>query len=389
MSDAWYASVRHRHCFQYDQSNHALPNRHGTFRCDTKSLFKALAAYSPRPQKIQVILQHILLIGSRVLDPKVQHSYRRCSVHHPLVHCGCTHLYIFSILSRRTVQPAFGRVMASFVTESARWRALVTRDPAANGHFIYAIKSTKIYCRPTCPGRLARRANIDFYVTASQAEAAGFRACKRCKPNTVLEDPQEVAVKKACSIIEDALHKDDPEMFKLQELAKMVGLTPRYFHKIFKDKTGMTPKEYAKSRSSSSSPGEISVSTAASTDSWDWNMLNFNTIMPPAMDENHFSMIETSINRTGQPIVNLGTNLSETSFLEPWCTDSWRTDMSAIVTTQAEQVMVASHPDTQIQLLLNISTTSGTAESCLAISDADLGAMAALSPEFPPVNFLS
>jgi methylphosphotriester-DNA--protein-cysteine methyltransferase len=135
----------------------------------------------------------------------------------------------------------------SYTTDATRWRALTARDPAANGQFVYSVKSTNVYCRPTCPARLARRANIGFYKTPAQAEAAGFRACKRCKPQEeTVEDPQGQAVAKACTLIEEAIKRDDPKSFRLQDLAKNVGLTPRYFHKIFKDKTGLTPKEYTK-----------------------------------------------------------------------------------------------------------------------------------------------
>ncbi|KAL6711925.1 hypothetical protein ACN47E_002968 [Coniothyrium glycines] len=172
----------------------------------------------------------------------------------------------------------------AFTTEAARWRALVTRDADANGHFIYSVKSTKIYCRPACPGRLARRANVGFYETAAQAEAAGFRACKRCKPDTVLECPQEQAVQKACVMIEDALRKDEPETFRLQELAKKVGLTPRYFHRIFKDKTGMTPKEYAKHKSSAKGSSDTASSaTEANVQPWEWDTFDFNDLLDYSM----------------------------------------------------------------------------------------------------------
>ncbi|ORX99872.1 hypothetical protein BCR34DRAFT_463580, partial [Clohesyomyces aquaticus] len=134
----------------------------------------------------------------------------------------------------------------SYTTDQARWRALTIRDARANGCFVYAVKSTGIFCRPTCSGRLARRANVGFYKTPAEAAAAGFRGCKRCKPESVaVEDPQERAVNKACSLIESALKEPEAKAIKLATLANSVGLTPRYFHKIFKDKTGMTPKEYA------------------------------------------------------------------------------------------------------------------------------------------------
>ncbi|KAF2281215.1 uncharacterized protein EI97DRAFT_23163 [Westerdykella ornata] len=134
-------------------------------------------------------------------------------------------------------------------TEALRWRALTIRDPNANGHFVYAVKTTLCYCRPTCPARLARRANVAFYNTWAQAEAAGFHACKRCKPSEpIQEQPAERAVAKVCALIEEALKGEGRKSVKLQDLAKTVGLTPRYFHKVFKDKMGMTPKEWSKMR---------------------------------------------------------------------------------------------------------------------------------------------
>ncbi|KKY15717.1 putative dna repair and transcription factor ada [Diplodia seriata] len=74
-----------------------------------------------------------------------------------------------------------------YTTPHARWRALATRDPHAHTSFVYAVRSTRIYCRPTCPARLARRANIDFYDSAAAAVTAlpGYRACKRCRPDVV------------------------------------------------------------------------------------------------------------------------------------------------------------------------------------------------------------
>lgn len=178
----------------------------------------------------------------------------------------------------------------AYNTDAARWRALTIRDPNANGHFVYSVKSTNCYCRPICPARLARRANVGFYKTASQAEADGFRACKRCKPNSVLEDPQERAVEKACALIIEALKNDDAKAFRLQDLAKNVGLTPRYFHKIFKDKTGMTPKEWAKARATSDntpeaapalteSPIETPPSDTTGYDLLDWNSFNMSEMV--------------------------------------------------------------------------------------------------------------
>lgn len=135
----------------------------------------------------------------------------------------------------------------TFATTQSRWRALTTRDATADGHFVYSVKSTGIYCKPGCSARLARRANVGFYDTAAEAEQAGFRACKRCKPESGnRDDPQERAVEKACVLIAEAKKNGNTGAIRLQDLATHVGLTPRYFHKIFKDKTGVTPKEYAR-----------------------------------------------------------------------------------------------------------------------------------------------
>jgi methylphosphotriester-DNA--protein-cysteine methyltransferase len=172
----------------------------------------------------------------------------------------------------------------SYTTDTARWRALTTRDANANGHFIYSVRSTNIYCRPICPARLARRANVGFYKTPFEAEADGFRACKRCKPNTVLEDPQERAVAKACMLIDEAIKNDNAKAFRLQDLARNVGLTPRYFHKIFKDKTGMTPKEWAKAKAAPQSQSSATPTTTGSpAQDMDeiaiWDTFNFNDLV--------------------------------------------------------------------------------------------------------------
>ncbi|CAI6278535.1 unnamed protein product [Periconia digitata] len=136
----------------------------------------------------------------------------------------------------------------AYTTDASRWRALSTRDPSANNHFVYTVKSTQVYCRPTCPARLARRANIGFAETPSEAQRAGYRACKRCRPDLETnEDPQFKAVAKARTLIEEAVANGEAgkDGLKLQDLATKVGLTRRYFHKIFKDRMGVTPRGYA------------------------------------------------------------------------------------------------------------------------------------------------
>ncbi|KAL5003142.1 metal binding domain of Ada-domain-containing protein [Aspergillus recurvatus] len=134
--------------------------------------------------------------------------------------------------------------LASLTTSTAtRWQAVVTRDPTAS--FVYAVLTTKIYCRPSCAARLARRANVEFYDTPSQAEKAGFRPCKRCKPEETLENAvnsQVALVQRAChTVMADIRSGSKPTLSKL---AGEAGLTPSHFHRVFKKVMGVTPGKY-------------------------------------------------------------------------------------------------------------------------------------------------
>ena len=121
-----------------------------------------------------------------------------------------------------------------------RWSALVRRDPAAEGQFVYSVKTTGIYCRPTCPSRLAKPENVAFHATPAEAEKAGFRACQRCRPNEApLVEKQAAAVAQACRAIETA-----EEMPSLEDLAKAVRMSQFHFHRLFKAVTGLTPRAY-------------------------------------------------------------------------------------------------------------------------------------------------
>jgi AraC family transcriptional regulator, regulatory protein of adaptative response / methylated-DNA-[protein]-cysteine methyltransferase len=125
--------------------------------------------------------------------------------------------------------------------DEARWAAVVARDGAFDGHFYYSVETTGIYCRPSCAARRPKRAHVRFHDTAAEAEAAGFRACKRCKPGQPsLVQLHAEKVAEACRLIEAA--EDEP---RLDALARAVGLSPYHFHRIFKTILGVTPKTYA------------------------------------------------------------------------------------------------------------------------------------------------
>jgi methylphosphotriester-DNA--protein-cysteine methyltransferase len=153
--------------------------------------------------------------------------------------------------------------MAPFQTSSARWSAVVSRDPLADGQFVYCVKTTGIYCRPVCKARLARRANVEFHNNAAEARAAGFRACKRCKPELDAFDPHSAVVAKARRTIEEADSESRPT---LKALAAEAELSEWHFHRIFKEATGVTPKAYAKgARKTPATPATQATSTKSST----------------------------------------------------------------------------------------------------------------------------
>src|SRR5438445_9146224 len=126
---------------------------------------------------------------------------------------------------------------AVYESDAARWAAVAGRDPRADGVFYYSVRTTGVYCRPSCAARLARRENVRFHLTCTDAERAGFRPCKRCRPNEApLAERQTAAVAKACRLIEEA---DD--LPRLDTLADAVGMSRFHFHRLFKAVTGLTP----------------------------------------------------------------------------------------------------------------------------------------------------
>src|SRR5712692_11382105 len=136
------------------------------------------------------------------------------------------------------------RTLATFAGDDERWKAVKRRDRDADGAFYYSVLTTGVYCRPTCAARLPRRENVGFHATCAEAERAGFRPCKRCRPNeAALAERQAAAVANACRLIEAA-----EEMPSLDALAQAAGLSRFHFHRVFKAATGVTPKAYADAR---------------------------------------------------------------------------------------------------------------------------------------------
>jgi AraC family transcriptional regulator of adaptative response/methylated-DNA-[protein]-cysteine methyltransferase len=128
---------------------------------------------------------------------------------------------------------------------SSYWDAVTERDRAMDGVFFYAVRTTGVYCRPTCPSRRPRPENVVFFRTRTGAERAGFRPCKRCKPERDSKtDANSEIVEKVCRYID--AHPDGPAT--LEALSGAIGLSPFHLHRTFKALTGITPRAYADSR---------------------------------------------------------------------------------------------------------------------------------------------
>jgi AraC family transcriptional regulator of adaptative response/methylated-DNA-[protein]-cysteine methyltransferase len=133
------------------------------------------------------------------------------------------------------------KIETSYLTDQKRWEAVIHREKNADDAFVYSVKTTGVYCRPSCPARLARRENVAFHATPQDAERKGFRPCRRCKPNDVSAHGEQAAmVAQACKLIVDA-----QEPLSLDALAEAIGMSPGHFHRVFKSMTGLTPKAYA------------------------------------------------------------------------------------------------------------------------------------------------
>jgi AraC family transcriptional regulator of adaptative response/methylated-DNA-[protein]-cysteine methyltransferase len=124
--------------------------------------------------------------------------------------------------------------------QDPRWASVMARDAAADGKFYYSVKTTGVYCKPSCAARPARPENVQFHATREEAEQAGFRPCKRCKPDQPpLFEQHTAKIAAVCRLIENT--EDD---LNLDDLATHAGLSIYYFHRMFKAVTGLTPKAY-------------------------------------------------------------------------------------------------------------------------------------------------
>src|SRR5262249_23763236 len=142
------------------------------------------------------------------------------------------------IAMRTTTKPV--KPIPQSVADDPRWARIVARDKTADGQLWYSVQTTGVYCRPSCPSRIAHPKNVQLHDSLESARATGFRPCRRCKPDgPSIEGENAALVAKACRMIEES--EEEPP---LEELADAVGRSPSYFHRVFKATTGLTPKGY-------------------------------------------------------------------------------------------------------------------------------------------------
>jgi AraC family transcriptional regulator of adaptative response/methylated-DNA-[protein]-cysteine methyltransferase len=134
--------------------------------------------------------------------------------------------------------------LARRVVADPRWATVIARDAAADGSFVFSVRTTGVYCRPSCGARRARPENVEFHATREAAELAGFRPCRRCRPDEPsLAERYAVQVTRACRTLESA-----ERIPSLASLAAEAGMSVWHFHRVFKSVTGLTPRAYAQAQ---------------------------------------------------------------------------------------------------------------------------------------------
>lgn len=140
----------------------------------------------------------------------------------------------------QTMTTTNGNDMAFALSDEEAWTATSERDRRYDGIFFFAVRTTGIYCRPSCPARRPHRENVEYFATAAAARAAGYRACRRCHPDSAQGTPAEEAVEQARAFID--AHLD--ETITLERLANEVHFSPTHLQRTFKRFVGISPKEY-------------------------------------------------------------------------------------------------------------------------------------------------
>jgi AraC family transcriptional regulator of adaptative response/methylated-DNA-[protein]-cysteine methyltransferase len=150
-------------------------------------------------------------------------------------------IFVVEVITLKTELRVIDR--PEVMDDEARWEAAASRDSSMRELFVIAVTSTGIYCRPGCPARMPKRENVRFFADCDEAEAAGFRACLRCKPRQTVEDVSAL-VRRACEMLEDT----DGQPPTLTEIGERLGTGAARLQRLFRTTLGVTPREYADAR---------------------------------------------------------------------------------------------------------------------------------------------
>lgn len=142
------------------------------------------------------------------------------------------------------------------LNEAHAWRSVLARDPGSDGAFIYAVVTTGVYCRPSCPSRRPNRANVKFFSSAEAAELAGFRACQRCGRKGVRTQAL-AAVERARALIDQIVSQAGDERLTLDRIAREARMSPHHLQRKFKEMVGLTPAQYGRARRTEMLKGEL------------------------------------------------------------------------------------------------------------------------------------
>src|SRR5262245_54177800 len=135
--------------------------------------------------------------------------------------------------------------MNTAIKDDQLWQAVMAKDARFDGQFVFAVSSTGVYCRPSCPSRRAHRERVKFFELPAAAEQAGFRACLRCQPQRArILDPQVELVQRVCRL----LNSNENESLKLPELASQAGVSQFHLQRTFKRVMGISPRQYLAAR---------------------------------------------------------------------------------------------------------------------------------------------
>jgi len=197
--------------------------------------------------------------------------------------------------------------MNTALKDDQLWQAVMAKDARFDGQFVFAVSSTGVYCRPSCPSRRAHRERVKFFELPAAAEQAGFRACLRCQPQRVrIIDPQIELVQRVCRL----LNSNESESLKLPELASQAGVSPFHLQRTFKRVMGISPRQYLAARKIDNFKTHVRKGESVTTSLYESGFNSSSRLYEHAAEE--LGMTPATYSRGGR-----GVNISYTTTASP------------------------------------------------------------------------